>query len=206
MQEIWETWVWSLGQEESLEEGMATHSSILAWRIPWIKEPGRLQSIGSHSQARLKQQHAQCDSWWMTAFAGIWIAVIIHMGATCLRDWLPIKPQDAKAWVSFLGWQHFTGVVTRCCDSPGWGCLEAWAWFLLGHGFCSCALLLCWFFFCDFIFCYLKFIEHWQYGIKVLYRTFYNHGLWVLHSLHNVYLTFFSFSLFFDYFYRLYSI
>ena len=36
----------SLGQEDPLEEGMATHSSILAWRIPWTVEPGKLQSIG----------------------------------------------------------------------------------------------------------------------------------------------------------------
>ena len=36
-----------LGWEDPLEEGMATHSSILAWRIPWTEEPGRLQSIGS---------------------------------------------------------------------------------------------------------------------------------------------------------------
>ena len=37
----------SLGQEDPLEEGMATHSSILAWRIPWTEEPGGLQSTGS---------------------------------------------------------------------------------------------------------------------------------------------------------------
>ena len=37
-----ETWVLSLGRDDPLEEGMATHSSILAWRIPWIEEPGRL--------------------------------------------------------------------------------------------------------------------------------------------------------------------
>ena len=37
----------SLGQEDSLEEGMATHTSTLAWRIPWTEEPGRLQSTGS---------------------------------------------------------------------------------------------------------------------------------------------------------------
>ena len=37
-----ETWVWSLGWEDALEEGMATHSSILTWRIPWSEEPGRL--------------------------------------------------------------------------------------------------------------------------------------------------------------------
>ena len=39
----------SLGQEDPLEEGMATCSSILAWRIPWTEEPGRLQSTGSHT-------------------------------------------------------------------------------------------------------------------------------------------------------------
>ena len=43
---IWETWVESLGQEDSLEKEMATHSSILAWQIPWREEPGRLQSMG----------------------------------------------------------------------------------------------------------------------------------------------------------------
>ena len=40
--------VWSLSQEDPLEKEMPTHSSILAWRIPWTEEPGRLQSIGSH--------------------------------------------------------------------------------------------------------------------------------------------------------------
>ena len=44
---IQETQVLSLGQENSLEKGMATHSSILAWRIPWAEEPGRLQSMES---------------------------------------------------------------------------------------------------------------------------------------------------------------
>ena len=43
---IWETWVRSLGREDPLEEEMATHSSILAWRIPWTEELGGLQSTG----------------------------------------------------------------------------------------------------------------------------------------------------------------
>jgi len=42
---MWETWVQSLGQEDPLEKEMATHSSILAWKIPWTEEPGRLQSM-----------------------------------------------------------------------------------------------------------------------------------------------------------------
>ena len=48
-----ETQVQSLGLEDSLEKEMATHSSILAWEIPRIEEPGRLQSMGSQSQTRL---------------------------------------------------------------------------------------------------------------------------------------------------------
>ena len=44
-----ETWVQSLGWEDPLEEGMATHSSILAWRIPWTEEPCRVQSTGSQT-------------------------------------------------------------------------------------------------------------------------------------------------------------
>ena len=72
MQELQETQVLSLGWEGPLEEGMATHSSILAWRIPWTEEPGGLQSTGSqrvghdgrdlactHSKASLGTQLSQ---------------------------------------------------------------------------------------------------------------------------------------------------
>ena len=61
MPAVQDTWVGSLGQEDPLGEGMATQSCILARRIPWIDEPGRLQSMGLQSQTRLKQlsiQHA----------------------------------------------------------------------------------------------------------------------------------------------------
>ena len=44
-----ETWVRSLSQEDPLEKEMATHSSTLAWKIPWMEEPGRLQSMESQS-------------------------------------------------------------------------------------------------------------------------------------------------------------
>jgi len=43
---VWETWVSFLGWEDPLEKGMATHSSVLAWRIPWMEEPGRLHFMG----------------------------------------------------------------------------------------------------------------------------------------------------------------
>ena len=45
MQKLQETQVWSLGQKDPLEEEMATHSSVLAWKIPWTEEPGGLQSM-----------------------------------------------------------------------------------------------------------------------------------------------------------------
>ena len=44
---MWETWVRSLGGEDPLEKAMAPHSSTLAWKIPWMEEPGGLQSMGS---------------------------------------------------------------------------------------------------------------------------------------------------------------
>ena len=67
---MWETRVRSLGREDPLEKEMATHSSILAWEIPWMEEPGGLQSTGSQrdtterlhfhftQQGRLPRQHS----------------------------------------------------------------------------------------------------------------------------------------------------
>ena len=61
-------WVRSLGWEDRLEEGKATHSSILAWRTPWRQEPGGLQSVGLHTvghdwsdRARMYRQRFTCD-------------------------------------------------------------------------------------------------------------------------------------------------
>ena len=50
-----ETWVQFLGREDPLEKEMAPHSSILAWRVPWTEEPGRLQSMGSQELDTTKQ-------------------------------------------------------------------------------------------------------------------------------------------------------
>ena len=49
---MWETWILSLGWEDPLEKEIAAHSSILAWKIPWTEEPGRLQSLGSQESDR----------------------------------------------------------------------------------------------------------------------------------------------------------
>ena len=58
-----ETWVWSLGREDSLEKEMATHSSITAWKTPWTEEPGRLQCLGSQ-----KIGHD-----WATSLTTVWL-------------------------------------------------------------------------------------------------------------------------------------
>ena len=61
-----------MGQEDPLKEGMATHSSILAWRIPWTVEPGGLQSMGlqSHMTKQLSTQHISQSSYphWFHTF------------------------------------------------------------------------------------------------------------------------------------------
>ena len=86
-----ETWVWSLGWEDPLEEDMATHSSILAWRIPRTEEPGWLLSMWSqrigHDWAT-KHRTAQTYSknlkprWALHLKVGTWLACISHFTAT----------------------------------------------------------------------------------------------------------------------------
>ena len=55
---MWEPQVWSLGQEDPLEEEMAIHSSILTWRIPWTEDPGGLQSVGLQKSQKQLSDYA----------------------------------------------------------------------------------------------------------------------------------------------------
>ena len=88
-----ETWVWSLGWEDPMEEDMATHSSILAWRIPWTEEIGRLWSTGSQkSWPWLKQLRKH-----------------IHM-SSCKK----------KNLIEIGVWDAFLKVVTTELRSGGW--------------------------------------------------------------------------------------
>ena len=54
---MWKTWIRSLGQEDALEKGIATHSSILAWRIPGTEEPDGLQSLGHKESDTTRDYH-----------------------------------------------------------------------------------------------------------------------------------------------------
>ena len=78
-----ETWVQSLGQEDPLEKEMGTHSSTLAWRIPWTEEPGRLQSTGS--------QRVGHD--WATSLSCIGEGNGNPLQCSCLEN-----PRDGGAW------------------------------------------------------------------------------------------------------------
>ena len=59
---MWETWVQPLGQEDPLEKEMATHSSILAWRIPWTEELGGLESTGHKESDTTERLHFHFQS------------------------------------------------------------------------------------------------------------------------------------------------
>ena len=80
-QGVQEMQVQSPGQEEPLEEGMATHPSILAWRIPWTEEPDKLQSVGSQSWMQLKRlstqhTHDPCQA------RGMWLLALNSPGSS----------------------------------------------------------------------------------------------------------------------------
>ena len=86
----WEMGVWSLGLEYPLEEGMATHSTLLAWRIPWTEEPGGLQSTRSQ-----RVGHA----WATKQIAQIWgmpFQFVIYLSTFCIFFGL-FLPQERSA-------------------------------------------------------------------------------------------------------------
>ena len=72
MQEVQETQVQSLGQEDPLEEGIATHSSILAWKIPWTEEPSGLQSMAFQDLAtKPPEESVGCSLWDHNSWTGV---------------------------------------------------------------------------------------------------------------------------------------
>ena len=113
---MWETQVRSLGWEDPLEKEMATHSSILAWRIPWTEEPGRLQSTGSqrvrHNWATslslslsvsISGRETSTILQWLTHSPGTWTRCLQHI---CIKLWLFVYfPQSQTR---LRDWAHTT--------------------------------------------------------------------------------------------------
>ena len=93
---MWETWVQSLGWEDPLEKEMATHSSILAWRIPWTEEPDGLQSTGSqrvgHDWATsLSLSHGYTTNFFSLS-PSLWISAVQEIIVAKGRMFLPRDP------------------------------------------------------------------------------------------------------------------
>ena len=85
----------SLGQEDPLEKEMATHSSILAWRIPWTEKPGGLQSMGSQSWTRLSSSaHGPEPGFEWECFRSL------SLGAVCVLVPVPGRARDGCSWVA----------------------------------------------------------------------------------------------------------
>ena len=86
MQETQEMQVWSRGGEDPLEEEMATHSSILAWEMPWAEEPGGLQSMGSqNSRVQLSNWTGMYDSKYMVSFLREFSSSLTPMGCLTIQ-------------------------------------------------------------------------------------------------------------------------
>ena len=101
---MWETWVRSLGWEDPLEKEMATHSSILAWRIPWMEELCGLQSTGRKESDMAEWLHFHFhfgvfSSWWLLFFLFLFTSQCYVFGiAGMLQNvttWIPV---DYKSW------------------------------------------------------------------------------------------------------------
>ena len=107
MQETKEMWVWSLGQEDLLKEGMATQFSILAWRIPWTEEPGRV----AQNQTQLKQfrMHAL-----QLLFTNQWVYTVIP------DSWLDLKMKSWNLWLCLSIYVCVLSHVGLC--NTGVGC------------------------------------------------------------------------------------
>ena len=101
------TWVWSLGQKDPLQESMATHSSILAWRIPSTEEPGRLQPMKlqkSWTPLRIKQQQRQSQICKSGVFPSFYSVQISHVRAPT-TDCPPSLPEFCRTRTS-RPWCH----------------------------------------------------------------------------------------------------
>ena len=131
-----ETWVQSLGQEDLLEKGKATHSSTFAWKIPWMEEPGRLQSMGSprvgHDWATslhyLHTQTAKAESclWRQLGQAPIHLC-ILHMALTHSRQ--PVS--SSRSTKQTLGWM-LTSLLNRIKSGRLYGSSPGVQWLGLG--------------------------------------------------------------------------
>ena len=122
MQEIKETQVWSLGREDPLEEAMATHSSILAWRIPWTEELGGLQSIGSqrvrHDWSNLEQQSTMGEVEYISLLALITNTVVNSLNIYLSYQILRYSVASSASYLFFHSLHGVAKSRIRLSDFP----------------------------------------------------------------------------------------
>ena len=112
-------WFQSLDQEDPLEEGMATHSSILTWEIPWTEETDGLQSMGSQSLTQLKRpsRWTQFGGTWRNQRQNLWLLVKVKVTQSCLTLCNPMDyTVHGILWARILEWVAFP--ISRGSSQP----------------------------------------------------------------------------------------
>jgi len=115
IQETQETWVWSQGGEYPLQEGMAIHPSVLAWRTPWIEEPSRLQSIGSqrvgHDGSDWALSHVHFVVGPTDYVASLLIRLCYMLVASVMSDSLWPPCLQASLFMEFSRQEYWSGLL-----------------------------------------------------------------------------------------------
>ena len=134
MQEMQETWVPSLGQEDSLEEGMATHCSMLAWRIPWTEEPSGPQSV------ELQRVGHEWSNWALQDInkttninALVWLQLISEFSDILFQSLTDLFPTSQSYLHFSISTHHLYMALTAsilCCSHwPEWSLHRvSWSW------------------------------------------------------------------------------
>ena len=104
--ETWKTWVWTMGREDPLEEEMATHSSIFAWRISWTEEPGELQSMGLQKVG---------NDWVTTTHSLLIVNLEPLTSPWSQQPWE--KERQKGTWIIRTCYSHFTLIVSSFIHS-----------------------------------------------------------------------------------------
>ena len=122
---MWETWIWSLGWEDPLEKGTATHSSVLGWRIPWTVQSRGSQRVGHTERLSLFFLNICCGKSWASLIAQL-VKNLPAMQETCLILGSGRSPGEGIGYTLQYSWA--TLVVQMVKNPPA--IRETWVWSL----------------------------------------------------------------------------
>ena len=118
MQETRETWVWFLGQQDPLKREMATHFTILTWKIPWTEDPGGLQSIGSQSRTQLNTQ-------------SLVLGISLTHGFSLTPNWLELATLlhvNTRGWAGKYTFPMYYCMSLSLCQRGSLSIENYWKW------------------------------------------------------------------------------